>query len=136
MATSIRNIKECAVGLHLGDGLCFTNKYVSENSSLITLDDSETSGTIRYRLNLKNIQTICLHHVAAFSTHFHRQDQSIKCKDPFGKHQPSLGKRKRKCIGNKMATLTKADQMALKSKAVPIFPGQGFSRAEIIIGLL
>jgi hypothetical protein len=67
MATSIRNIKECAVGLHLGDGLCFTNKYVSENSSLITLDDSETSRTIRYRLNLKNIQTICLHHKMCYN---------------------------------------------------------------------
>jgi hypothetical protein len=42
MATSIRNIKECAVRLHLGDKLCFSNTYVSENSSLITLDDSDT----------------------------------------------------------------------------------------------
>lgn len=86
MATSIRNIKECAVRLNLGNKLCFNNTYVSENSSLITLDDSDTSRTIKYRLNIKNITKRCLHHLAAFSTHFHKQKKSTKCRDPFGRH--------------------------------------------------
>ncbi len=69
---AVRNniIKECSVGLKLGDALCFSDKFVSKDSSLITLDDSDLSKTIGYRVNMTNIQTICLHHVAAFSSHF------------------------------------------------------------------
>ncbi|KAK4009308.1 hypothetical protein OUZ56_018425 [Daphnia magna] len=96
MAAVRNNIKECSVGLKLRDALCFSDKYVTKDSSLITLDDSDVSKTIAYRVNMRSVPTICLHHVAAFSSHFHRQYQSTSCDDPFGKHERNANSRKRK----------------------------------------
>ena len=112
------------MGLKLRDALCFSDKYVTKDSSLITLDDSDVSKTIRYRVNMRSVPTICLHHVAAFSSHFHRQYQSTSCDDPFGIHERNATSRKRKHRGINTATLLHADQMALKNDEIHIFPGQ------------
>jgi hypothetical protein len=104
--------------------LCFSDKYVTKDSSLITLDDSDVSKTIRYRVNMRSVPTICLHHVAAFSSHFDRQYRSTNCDDPFGIHERNATSRKRKHRGINKATLLQADQMALKNDEIHIFPGQ------------
>ena len=60
MAAVSNNIKECSVGLKLRDALCFSDKYVTKDSSLITLDDSDVSKTIRYRVNIFRCLKMCL----------------------------------------------------------------------------
>ncbi len=114
----------CSVGLQFGD-TCFSDKYVPTDNSLIPFDENSADyRTIRYRTNMSVINNICVHHRAAYLSHFHRHHKSTKCTDPFECHGNTNKRKRGKREGTKKSNLEQADEIAKKTLPYNIYPGQ------------
>lgn len=125
MVSSIANACNlCSVGMKFGDN-CFSDKYVPTDRSLVSFDEKKDEcRTICYRTNMQTIDTICFHHKAAYTSHFHQQFKSTKCSDPFNLHGMFKKRKRGKREGSKTANLEQADAISMNKLPYSIYPGQ------------
>ncbi len=74
------HVVRCSVGEKLNE-ICFQTTYVKKNVAIKAIEASEeVVRTIKYRVNMDEVPTICDHHFAAYHQYYHIHMDKVKSK--------------------------------------------------------
>lgn len=114
-------VARCSVGVQLNTQ-CYLTRYVKQDDSVVSIDsiDDFDAQIVKWRVNMDNIPTICLHHISAYTTHFDRHVQVKKCANLFSVHDSNSKIPK----GVKIVLVDMCKLLKTKMPQVHVYPGQ------------
>lgn len=114
-------VARCSVGVQLNTQ-CYLTRYVKQDDSVVSIDsiDDFDAQIVKWRVNMDNIPTICLHHISAYTTHFDRHVQGKKCANLLSVHDSNSKIPK----GVKIVSMDMCKLLKTKMPQVHVYPGQ------------